>query len=116
MASISAPSASTVSFPVIALRALLLLWAGFWAWFVVAVSLGEKPAPPVWIPLAWLGGLAAVVAVTWRRPAIGGLLLLAGGAWLAYAFPKSWPILAAPALVLGVAATALARYAATERR
>ena len=30
----------------IALRALLVAWAGFWAWFALAVSFGGSEAPP----------------------------------------------------------------------
>jgi hypothetical protein len=89
-------------------RALLVVWAGFWAWFVVMVSLGEPPPPPWWIPTAWLGGLAALVALTWWRPAVGGVVLLAAGLWAARYFPNSQTrlLLAMPSIVLGLVALA----------
>src|SRR5687768_3447814 len=84
------------------LRGLLLVWAGFWAWFVVMVSVGEPPAPPWWIPAAWLASLAALVALCWKRPTLGGLVLLAAGVWAAIVFPDPGArALLAPALVLG---------------
>lgn len=94
-------------------RALLLAWAGFWAWFVVAVSIGESPAPPWWIPAAWLASLAALVVLCWRRPTLGGLVLAGSGILAAVAFDNPWArlLLAAPALVLGVASLALGRGA-----
>jgi hypothetical protein len=91
------------------LRGLLLAWAGFWAWFVVMVSLGEAPAPPWWIPCAWLAGLAALVVLCWRRAVLGGLVLVAAGcaAWAAFANPGARALLAAPAIVLGLGWLAL---------
>lgn len=88
----------------LALRLLLVLWAGFWAWFVVAVSLGEEPAPPLWIPLAWLGSLGALVFLCWKLPRVGGLVLAAAALWAGWFFANGWArlILAAPALVLGL--------------
>lgn len=93
------------------LRGLLLAWAGFWAWFVVMVSLGESPAPPWWIPLAWLASLAGLVVLCWRRPTLGGLALVAAGAWSAYYFdhPGARALLAAPAIGLGIGCLALGR-------
>ena len=90
---------------------LLVVWAGFWAWFVVAVSLGEKPAPPWWIPAAWLVGLGACVAGCLLRPILGGVLLSAVGLFAAFFFRNIWAelALAAPALLLGATAIALGR-------
>ncbi len=87
-----------------ALRALLLLWAGFWAWFVLAVSLGESPPPPVWIPISWLAGLGGLVVLGWRWPRLGGLVLLAAGIWSAAYFPHpgARALLAAPAMGIGL--------------
>lgn len=92
------------------LRGLLLLWAGFWAWFVVAVSLGEAPAPPWWIPAAWLASLAGLVVLCWRWPALGGALLVAAGLWAGVYFASSGAraLLAAPAVALGLGCLALA--------
>lgn len=88
----------------LALRLLLLLWAGFWAWFVLAVSVGEEPAPPLWIPLAWLGSLGALVMLCWKRPRLGGLVLTGTALWAGWYFANGGArlILAAPALVLGL--------------
>jgi len=86
------------------LRSLLILWAGFWTWFVIAVSIGEPPPPPLWIPVAWLGGLATIVALAWRWPAVGGAVLVAAGAAAALYFPTSGAraLLAVPAVALGL--------------
>ena len=91
------------------LRGLVLAWAGFWSWFVVMVSLGESPAPPWWIPVAWLAGLTALVVLVWRWPTFGGLVLVAAGVWAALYFDNSGAraLLAAPALVIGIGCLAL---------
>ena len=85
-------------------RALMLAWAGFWIWFVVSVSLGEEPAPPWWIPAAWLSGLALLVLLAWKRPALGGVAFLAFGACSAavFAHPGARALLSAPAIALGL--------------
>lgn len=95
--------------PRLFLRALLLLWAGFWAWFVLAVSFGEAPPPPWWIPVAWLGGLGGLVGLCWRWPRFGGLVLVAAGLWAGGRFDNSSAraLLAAPAIGLGLAALTL---------
>jgi hypothetical protein len=92
------------------LRLALVLWAGFWAWFVIAASLGEPPPPPWWIPAAWLAGLGALVLLAWRRPAVGGLALAAAALASAVEFDR-WDtraLLALPALALGLGFLALA--------
>ncbi len=91
------------------LRALLVAWACFWIWFVLAASSGESPAPPLWIPAAWIGGLTALAYVTWRWPIVGGIALIAAGVWSAFYFPNSGArsLLAAPAIVLGLGHLAL---------
>jgi len=95
------------------LRALLLVWAAFWAWFVTMVSLGEAPAPPWWIPAAWLASLAALVVLCWRWPTLGGLVLLGAGAWAAYYFanPGARALLALPAIGLGLGCMLVGRRA-----
>jgi hypothetical protein len=91
------------------LRLLLVAWAGFWAWFVLAVSFGEAPPPPWWIPTAWLGGLAVLVLLCWRWPKFGGLVLVAAGLWAGAYFDNSGAraLLAAPAIGLGLGTLAL---------
>src|SRR5262245_52090732 len=93
----------------ILLRGLSITWAGFWAWFVVVVSLGENPAPPWWIPVAWLTSLATLVVLVWRWPRVGGLVLVASGVLAAVLFdnPGARALLAAPALALGIGSLAL---------
>jgi hypothetical protein len=91
------------------LRGLLLVWAAFWAWFVLAVSFGETPPPPAWIPSAWLAGLAILVVLGWRWPRLGGIVLVAAGVWSATYFhhPGARALLAAPAIGLGLGCLAL---------
>lgn len=92
----------------LAIRGLVLAWAGFWAWFVVTVSIGEPPSPPLWIPTAWLASLTVLVVLCWKRPVLGGLALLASGIGAAAVFddPGARALLAAPAIVLGLACLA----------
>lgn len=89
--------------PRLIVRGLLLAWAGFWAWFVLSVTIGESPPPPWWIPCAWLASLTGLVVLGWRRPTLGGLVLVAAGLWAGVAFPHpgARALLALPALVLG---------------
>jgi hypothetical protein len=93
----------------LALRGLVLAWAGFWAWFVLMVTFGESPSPPWWIPAAWLASLAALVVLCWRRATLGGLALVAAGVWAAAYFdnPGARALLAAPAIFLGLACLAV---------
>jgi hypothetical protein len=90
-------------------RLALCLWAGFWAWFVLVVSVGEEPTPPLWIPIVWLASLALLTALGWRAPAIGGAALLAAGGWCWWYFANDGArtLLAAPAIALGVVALLL---------
>jgi hypothetical protein len=106
-----APSYPSVRVLRALLRGVLLVWAAFWAWFVLAESLGETPMPPWWIPAAWLAGLAALVALAWRWPRAGGLALVAAATASAFVFPDpgAWALLSAPALVLGLASCGLGR-------
>jgi hypothetical protein len=92
------------------LRALLIAWAGFWAWFVLAVSFGGKEAaPPWWIPAAWLSALALLVFLGWRWPKAGGIALVTAGLAAAGFFHNPWArlLLAAPAILLGAGCLAL---------
>jgi FtsH-binding integral membrane protein len=90
---------------------LVLWWAGFWAWFVVAVSIGESKPPPLWIPLAWLASLAGLVVLSWKRSTLGGIALITAGFGAALYFPdaSARALLAAPAIALGFGGLAL-RY------
>lgn len=85
-------------------RGLLLLWAGFWTWFVlmtlVSEGLGGWP-----YALRFLGPLAATVVVAWLWPRIGGLLLMLGAAFAAWYSDNAGAriLLALPAALCGVA-------------
>jgi hypothetical protein len=107
---------SVRSVPRAALRVLLAAWAGFWGWFVLAVSYGgAEAAPPWWIPAAGLGVLAVLVVLGWKRPLAGGIALVAVGLAAAAFFPNpaARALLAAPAVLLGLGCIALSRH---ERR
>ncbi len=93
------------------LRGVLLAWAAFWVWFVIAASFGSELPPPVWITLAWLCALAALVCLCWKRPALGGLALALAAAWAAWFFsnPGARALLAAPAFVMGLGFVVLSR-------
>lgn len=92
---------------------LLIVWAGFWAWFVLSATLGDAQPVPWWIPTAWLSSLATLVLLGWRWPALGGAALVASGVWAAWYFanPGARTLLAAPAIVLGVASWVSSRGA-----
>jgi hypothetical protein len=92
------------------LRALLIVWAGFWAWFALAVAYGGAEAPPPWwIPAGMLAVLALLVLLAWKRPMAGGIALVAAGAAAASFFrhPATQALLAAPAILLGIGCLAL---------
>lgn len=86
-------------------RSLLLLWAGFWIWFV-AVDVFSEPSRAAfgWGAL-WLVSLGLLVLLCWTRPLWGGLLLGAAGVWAASCFDNASAraLLAAPAIALGLA-------------
>jgi hypothetical protein len=90
---------------------LVFLWAGFWAWFVLAVSIGEEPAAPFWIPTTWLLGLSIVAGAAIVRPRLGALLLLvvAGFTFFYFANDGARLLLSAPAFVLAAATFVAAR-------
>ena len=94
-----------------AVRGALLAWAGFWIYFVLAVTFGEPPPPPWWIPTAWITGLAALAFAAWRWPGMGGLALIGAGLVLAAKFdhPGARALLSAPAIGIGIASVLLGR-------
>ena len=90
------------------LRGLLLLWAGFWTWFIVMVLASEgwggwPHGLMIAVPI-WGASVAGMLA-----PRFGGVLLLVAGvvAFWYFPHPGARTLLAAPALALGVAAIAL---------
>jgi len=97
------PSRSALWFR-LALRLLLLAWAGFWLWFVVANLVSDLRTVPWWIPVAWLTSLPTLVVLGWKKPLLGGIALIAAGAWSATYFthPGARALLAAPAVAIGI--------------
>lgn len=99
-----------------AVRGGLLLWGGFWAWFVLAVGIGDirsglaGTAP---VMAAWFVSLTALVAAAWRWPRLGGLALIVSGIGAAYFFqhPAPWLMLSLPAVVLGGLSVLIGRNA-----
>lgn len=84
-------------------RAVVLLCAGFWTWFVVSVwvsdgSAAMKPALSILVPL-W-----TLVVILWRWPRVGGVLLVAGGLFAAWFFHHKAPLvmMAVPLAAVGV--------------
>ena len=55
-------------------RTILLVWAGFWTWFVTMVMTSEPPAvePVIALAILW-----ATTALAWFFPRFGGLVLVA---------------------------------------
>lgn len=65
-------------------RALAFLWAGFWLWFGIASALSGGNLPSAFAHLSVPAVLIVIAAVAaWRRPTIGGALLVAEGLALA---------------------------------
>ena len=85
------------------LQGLLLVWAAFWIWFVVAGHWSE-------IGTGWpyiLGGLATIALVTFtalRWPVVGGALLVLAGIGAAVFFDHTFArlALALPMVALGM--------------
>lgn len=95
-------------------RIALLLWAGFWTWFVVAVMASEGVAPE---PVAMLSGLWTVTALAWFRPRAGAAALVALSAWSLWCFRNGaalW-LIALPACAIAVCSWSTARPRAADR-
>jgi hypothetical protein len=90
-----------------------LAWAGFWAWFVVAVVVSEaRHGVHGGIPVAgaWLAALSALLVAVWRWPKVGGLAMIVAGIGAAVYFNNSGAqlLLALPAVAIGGLALAAA--------
>jgi hypothetical protein len=83
--------------PIVMLRTAMVLWAAFWSLFAVlsAWSGGISGAQHA---LAFIAVIASPVAIAWRYPRLGGLALLAVGAWCMWYFhnPGTQAALGAP--------------------
>ncbi|MFM9994849.1 MAG: hypothetical protein ACKVU4_03505 [Phycisphaerales bacterium] len=101
------PHADRLRVVSLAARIAVAVWAGFWAWFIVAVLIGEARTgqtggvAPGGIMLA---AIVAVSAVACLRPRWGGALLAVAGAAAAVYFRSAdaWWLLAGPPIALGV--------------
>ena len=97
-------------------RALALLWAGFWVFFVAAEAWAFHTPPRLWLPWAGMLLLFVIVALApWRWEMTGGFLLagmglLAGAAYVVWG-PARLPVasrllttamFAAPPLLAGL--------------
>jgi hypothetical protein len=89
----------------------LLLWAGFWTWFMVSVMASEGIALE---PVAMLSGLCTVTVLAWFRPRLGAVALVALSAWSLWCFRNGAAIwlIALPACAIA----ALAWLGAPSRR
>ncbi|GJQ30930.1 MAG: hypothetical protein HBSAPP03_28140 [Phycisphaerae bacterium] len=66
-------------------RAILMLWAAFWGWFIVMNMISDgPPSYPYAGPL--LAGVLAVGLIPWRWPRVGGVLAVLFGAYAAWRF------------------------------
>lgn len=61
----------------------LLLWAGFWTWFLVSVMASEGVAIE---PVAMLSGLCMVTTLAWCQPRPGAAALVLVAAWSLWCF------------------------------
>jgi hypothetical protein len=85
-----------------AVRAMLLVWAGFWLWFIIASANGD-PGGIYWRLL--FGGIAAALAaISWFWQRVGGVLMVATAMSAAWYFhsPSAYTMLALPAAAIGL--------------
>lgn len=89
---------------------VLLAWGGFWAFFSVAEMVSGEPGAIMHV-LFPLAPIAALLALAWLRPFLGGaMLVLFGGATLFLAGdPFVWGLLAAPPILGGAILATIAR-------
>lgn len=93
----------------VAVRFLLVCWAGFWIWFCTMAGVSEG-WPGLGYAGAMVGILAALTVATWRWPVVGGLVTLFVGVagFLAYrGYAAQW-LLCFPAAALGATAALVA--------
>lgn len=71
-------------------RVILVLWAGFWSWFLVADTAGHVIKEQSMVALLYGGGLLLAILslgfVAWVRPRLGGTALIAYAAFAVYFF------------------------------
>ena len=84
-------------------RCLLLIWAGFWAWFLLMHL--DEGFETVQIVVAGLALLTALVVLAFRHPLRGGIALIGGAVFSAWFFGNVYArlMLSLPALLVGVA-------------
>ncbi len=94
-----------------AVRAILILWAGFWAFFAIAHLFVEYIAGNLPYVAMFLAPLIALVVSVWRWPRIGGPALMVAGIASAFFFHDVFAqaTLALPAVMLGLLLALLGR-------
>lgn len=75
--------------PLLAARAIAVLWVAFWIWFGLASGFAERLDPRgILIHTAVPGFVfAALAGIAWKWKRTGGYLLIAVGALVAIAYP-----------------------------
>ncbi len=89
-------------------RTTLLLWLGFWTWFIVSVMASEGASP--W-PVGMLCGLWVIAAWSWFWPRTSALALVALAAWSLWFFRPPTGDASAPLWLIAVPACAIAALA-----
>lgn len=87
---------------------LLLVWSGFWSWFVLASMLAEGLALPPIVVLATLWG---ATVLTWWRPRLGAAALLAIAGLALYSLRSNSPVRLVPVWLIAVPCAAVAAIA-----
>jgi hypothetical protein len=89
----------------IAIQVFLTLWAGLWTAFAVLSYVSESVSLGGFVHLAKFMLLLLVPLIAaWLRPRVGGVLLVAAGAYDAHLYHHAfvWAVLVAPAVVGGL--------------
>ena len=83
-----------------AIRMALILWAGFWTWFVVCHVITDGPGCLPYA-LRFCVPLAILTVIGWRCSRIGGVILAVAGIVAALYFQHNF-LLVMPAIILGL--------------
>jgi hypothetical protein len=84
-------------------RFMVVLWAAFWIWFNVATATAENEGR--WQHVALAGAAAAMAAVSWVWPRVGGVLMIVAGmiaAWRFHVQPADIALMAVPTVLVGI--------------
>lgn len=86
----------------------LLVWCGFWSWFVLANLVSDGLALPPVLALATLWG---ATALTWWRPRLGAIALLAIAGLALCGLHSDSPVRLVPVWLIAVPCSAVAAIA-----